>query len=162
MGLLHHPFRLQLVLAHFGHRFQFLNYFVWSRITIEDSVSAMRTWSILSIKSELKWCKQLGRSLISYFNQLVSGTDGGQEGPRGHMSQSSTVYLGWFVAFWEQQFFPCLKFTMSLLDFSPRIPLGTFSILLKIEWNINFVGLLHHPFWLQLVLAHFWLCFSTF
>ena len=25
----------------------------------------------------------------------------------------------------------------------------------KIDWNCNFVGLLHHPFWLQLVLALF-------
>ena len=32
----------------------------------------------------------------------------------------------------------------------------------KIDWNCNFVGLLHHPFWLQLVLALFGHYFSTF
>ena len=57
-----------------------------------------------------------------------------------------------------------LELAMSLLDFSPRLPLGTFSILLvefesiiifriKIDWNCNFVGLLHYPFWLKLDLA---------
>ena len=32
----------------------------------------------------------------------------------------------------------------------------------KIDWNCNFVGLLHHPFWLQLVLALFCHHFSAF
>ena len=32
----------------------------------------------------------------------------------------------------------------------------------KIDWNCNFVCLLHHPFWLQLVLALFGNYFSTF
>ena len=26
----------------------------------------------------------------------------------------------------------------------------------KIDWNCNFVGLFHHPFWLRLVFRHFW------
>ena len=30
----------------------------------------------------------------------------------------------------------------------------------KIDWNFNFMGLLHHPFWLQLVKALDW-SFST-
>ena len=32
----------------------------------------------------------------------------------------------------------------------------------KINWNCNYVGLLHHPFWLQLVLALFGHYFLTF
>ena len=32
----------------------------------------------------------------------------------------------------------------------------------KIDWNCRFVDLLHHPFWLQLVLALFGHYFSTF
>ena len=31
--------------------------------------------------------------------------------------------------------------------------------MLRINWNCNFVGLLHHPFWLQLVFSHFWIIF---
>ena len=34
-------------------------------------------WSILLIKSDLKWCIHLSRSLFSYFNYLVSVTAGG-------------------------------------------------------------------------------------
>ena len=36
-----------------------------------------------------------------------------------------------------------------------------FSVL-KIDINCNFVGLLHHPFWLQLILAPFGHFYSTF
>ena len=43
----------------------------------------------------------------------------------GHMLPSSTVDFGWFVAFES---------------------IKIFSI--KIDRNCNFVGLLHHPFWL--------------
>ena len=58
MGLLHHPFWLQLVFRHFlGINFQtFANYFVWLRITDKGTVPEMRIWSILLIKSDLKWC----------------------------------------------------------------------------------------------------------
>ena len=42
MGLLHHPFWLQLVQVPFGHHFQFLSYFVWLRIIDEGSVPEMR------------------------------------------------------------------------------------------------------------------------
>ena len=69
MGLLHHPFWLRLVFRLFGHQFQpFVNYFVWLRITDEGSVPEMRIWSILLIKSDLKWCILLRRSLFLYFN----------------------------------------------------------------------------------------------
>ena len=44
-----------------------LNYFVWLRIADEGSVPEMRIWSILLIKSDLKWCIHLSRSLFLYF-----------------------------------------------------------------------------------------------
>ena len=37
------------------------------RITDEGSVPEMRIWSILLIKSDLKWCTHLSRSLFLYF-----------------------------------------------------------------------------------------------
>ena len=40
----------------------------WPRITDEGSVSEMRIWSILLIKSDFKWCIHLSRSLFSYCN----------------------------------------------------------------------------------------------
>ena len=46
--------------------FKFLNYFVWLRITDEGSVPDMRIWSILLIKSDIKWCIHLSRSLFLY------------------------------------------------------------------------------------------------
>ena len=55
------------------------------RITDEGSVPEMRIWSILLIKSDLKWCIHLSRSLYLYFNYLVSVTAGGPVSPRGHM-----------------------------------------------------------------------------
>ena len=67
VGLLHHPFWLKLVLELSSHDFQLLNYFVWPRITDEGSLLEMRIWSILLIKSDLKWRIHLRRSLFSYF-----------------------------------------------------------------------------------------------
>ena len=52
------------ILASFGtfvtSLFNFLNYFVWLRITDESSDPKMRIWSILLMKSDLKWCIHLG------------------------------------------------------------------------------------------------------
>ena len=45
-----------------------MNYFDWLRITEEGSVPEMRIWSILLIKSDLKRCIHLSRSLFSYMN----------------------------------------------------------------------------------------------
>ena len=83
VGLLHHPFSLQ----HLGNHFSTFCFFfiVWLRITDKGSLPEMRIWSILLIKSELKWCKHLSRSLFLYFNYLVSVTDGGPESTRWHM-----------------------------------------------------------------------------
>ena len=63
----------------------FFNNFLWLRITDEGSIPEMRIWSILLIKSDLKWCIHLSRSLYLYFNYLLSVTAGGTRSPRGHM-----------------------------------------------------------------------------
>ena len=65
--------------------FKFLNYFVWVMITDEGSVSEMRIWSILIIKSDLKRCIHPSRILFLYFNYLLSVTAGGPESRRGYM-----------------------------------------------------------------------------
>ena len=48
--------------------FNFFNYFLWLSITDEGSVPEMRILSILLIKSDLKWCIHLSRSLYLYTN----------------------------------------------------------------------------------------------
>ena len=63
MEFLHHPFSLQL--WHFRGSL-FWNYFVLLRITDEGSVPEMRIWSILLIKSGVKGCIQLRRSIFLY------------------------------------------------------------------------------------------------
>ena len=54
--------------------FYFRNHFVWLRITYEGSLPEMRIWFILLIKSELKWCIHLSRSLFLYclFNVTIN------------------------------------------------------------------------------------------
>ena len=74
-----------------------------------------------------------------YFNYLVGVTDGGPRSPRGHMFPGSTVDFGWFVAF------ESIKISR-----------------VKIDKNYNFVGLLHHPFWLKLLSVLFGIIFWTF
>ena len=71
VGLLHRPLCHQLVLALSGHRslFNFLNYCDWPRITDEGSVPEMRIWFILWIKSVLKWCIHLSRSIFLYWDR---------------------------------------------------------------------------------------------
>ena len=62
--------------------FNFLNYFVWLRITLEGSVPEMRIWSILLMKFDLKWCIHLDLFLyFNHFTHLVSVTAGGPESP---------------------------------------------------------------------------------
>ena len=60
------------------------NYFLCLRITDEGLVPEMRIWSMLKIKSKLKWCKRLSKSLFLYFNYLVNVTTDGPESSRGH------------------------------------------------------------------------------
>ena len=50
--------------------FTFFNYFLWLRITDEDSIPEMCIWSILLIKSDLKWCINHSRRLYLYFEIL--------------------------------------------------------------------------------------------
>ena len=89
MGLL----QSLLALACFGTKsfgasfFNFLNYPVWLMITDEGSVPEMRIWSILLIKSKLKWCIHLNKSFFLYFNYLVSVTTDGPESPEGTCTQ---------------------------------------------------------------------------
>ena len=53
--------------------FNFVAYFVWQRINDEGSVPEMRIWSILLIKSDLKWCILLSRSFCLYvFSKLCA------------------------------------------------------------------------------------------
>ena len=63
------PFGFSSIRHFLGITFQRLTYFVWLRITDEGSVPEMRIWSILLIKSDLKWCIHLSRSLFSYWKQ---------------------------------------------------------------------------------------------
>ena len=68
----------------------------------------MRIWSILLMKSDLKWCIHLDLFLyFNHFTHLVSVTAGGPESPQGHIQPISTVDFSWFVAFREHQHFPC-------------------------------------------------------
>ena len=58
--------------------FNFLNYFVWLRITDEGFVPEMRIWSILLMESDLKWCIHLDLFLyFNHFTPLVSIPAGG-------------------------------------------------------------------------------------
>ena len=57
-------------------------YFVWLRITDEGPVPEIRIWSILLIKSDLKWCIHLS-SLYLYLKRKhddISGDDREREG----------------------------------------------------------------------------------
>ena len=59
-----------------GHHYStFLNYFVWLRITDEGSVPEMRIWSILLIKSDLKWCIRLSRRFFIFVSFIQVRTN---------------------------------------------------------------------------------------
>ena len=60
------PFAFTLFWHFWANIFNFLNYLLWLRITDDGSVPEMRIWSISLIKSDLKWCIHLSRSL--FFN----------------------------------------------------------------------------------------------
>ena len=62
------PFGFSFVLALSGNHFNFWNNFVWLRITDEGSLPEMRIWSILLIKSVLKWWIHLSRILFYYYD----------------------------------------------------------------------------------------------
>ena len=60
------PFWLQLFGTFGALLLHVLNYIVWLMITDEGSVPKMRIWSILLIKSDLKWCIHLSISLFIF------------------------------------------------------------------------------------------------
>ena len=68
-------------------------------------------------------------------NGLVCGMPAGIAYPSGHLVPPPIVGLA-CAPIVETRFF---ELAMSLLDFSPRIPLGTFSILLV--YNRNYFGI---------------------
>ena len=77
VGLLHHPFWLQRVLALFGTLpTNIWDYFVSLRITDEGLVPEMCIWSMLLSKFDWKWCihVHLSRSIFLYIiAELQSG-----------------------------------------------------------------------------------------
>ena len=119
----------------------FLNYFVWQRISDEGSVHEMRIWSILLMKSDLRWYIHL--DLFLYFKQfthLVSVTAGGPESP-WHMQPSSKS-----------------KFQVQFIRSVSRA--STFSVLKFIEIVIFWV---YSPsLFASVCLALLWYLFSTF
>ena len=104
--------------------FYFWNHFIWRRITNEGLLPEIRIWSILLIISDLKWCLHLCSSLFIF--QLLGECHcwWTSESPRAHVAK---LYgrLQLICSVWEHQNFPY-----------------------EIDWNCNFVGLLHRPFWL--------------
>ena len=89
------------------------------RITDEGSVPEMRIWSILLIKSFVKWCIHLSRSLFLNFNYLVSVTAVGPKIPPRTYVAKFYGRLRLIRSLWWASKFPCFK----------------------IHWNCNFVGL---------------------
>ena len=63
------PFGFSLFSHVWDITFQFLKLLLWLRTTDEGSVPEMRIWSILLIKSDLKWCIHISRRLFLYFNR---------------------------------------------------------------------------------------------
>ena len=72
------PFGFSLFWHVWDISFQLLKLLLWLRTTDEGSVPEMRIWSILLIKSDLKWCIHLGRSLFLYLNRVT------KKGPEGN------------------------------------------------------------------------------
>ena len=73
--------------------FNFLNYYVWLIITDEGSVPEMRIWSILLMKSDIKWSIHLDLFLyFNHFTNLVSVTAGGHESPWGLRVHAAKFY----------------------------------------------------------------------
>ena len=64
------PFGFSLFLARFRTSLQLLKKLFWLRITDKGSVPEMRIWSILLIKSDLKWYIHFSRSLFLYIQNV--------------------------------------------------------------------------------------------
>ena len=139
------PFGFSLFRYFWDIVFPLLNYFVWQRITDEGSVPEMRIWSILWIKSVLKWCMHLSRSLFFIF-QLLGECHcwWTKESPRAHVAK----FYGRFRlirSVWEHQNYPCSKLIeIVILWVYYTIPFG-FS-LFRYFWDIVF-PLLNYFVW---------------
>ena len=68
------PFGFSLIWHFWAIIFKVWNHFVWLRITDEGSLPEMRIWSISLIKSDLKGCIHLSRSLFSYWKAFSKVT----------------------------------------------------------------------------------------
>ena len=127
VGLLHHPFWLQLVLALFGHCF---STFVYTTCLAGDhwrgfstrNVHVVHVVNLIRLKMV---CASWWKSLFIF--QLLGECHcwWTSESPRAHVAK----------------FYGRLRLIRSVWRASK------FSVF-KIDWNCNFVGLLHHPFWL--------------
>ena len=85
------------------------------------------------------WNLNLGRRLFLYFNYLVNVIAGGKRVPEGTCSQ----------IYGQLQL---IRSVLRALKISE----------MKNDWNCNIVGLLHHPFWLHLILALLGIAFLHF
>ena len=116
--------------------FNFLNYFVWLRITDEGSVPEMRIWSILLMKSDLKWCIHLDLFCIptTSLTWWVVSLLVDQRVPEGTCSQILRSTSVDFVAFSRASKFSVLKFIEIVIFgvYSPSllasVCFGTFEI----------------------------------
>ena len=121
------------------------NHFVWRRITDEGSLPEMRIWSILLIKSELKWCIHLSKVSFLIF-QLLGECHcwWTSESPRAHVAK---FYGGLRLirSVLRASKFSVLKLIeiVILWDFY-TIPFG-FSLFRNFRVNIFYFG--HHFVW---------------
>ena len=100
------PFGLSFFQYFLALFFNLFNYFLCLMITDEGSIPEMRIWSILLIKSDLKWCIHLGRSLFIF--QLLGECHcwWTKESPRAHVAKFYGR-LRLICSVWEHQNFPC-------------------------------------------------------
>ena len=89
--LLNHSFWLKLVKSLLGITFQLFKLLCLAKDHGRGSVPEMHIWSISLIRSDLKWCIHLRRSLFVYLNYSVSITADGPGSLKGHIQPTSTV-----------------------------------------------------------------------
>ena len=110
---------------------------VESLIGWEATVGQGSEWHLSFVRGKLhpilKWCIHLSRILFMNLNYLINATAGGPVSPpKAHLAK----------------FYCLLRLIGSVWKASK------FSVY-KIDWKCNFVGFVHHPFWLQLVFGTF-------
>ena len=145
-----YPFWLQLVLALFGHYFSTFN----NKCLAKDHWRGFSTRNAHMVHIvnliRLKWCIHLSRSL--YLKLYIS------------VEVSCYISTTWWVSLLVDQWVP--EGTRSQVLRSTSVDskrLKSIKIFrVKIDLYCYFVGLLHHPFWLQLLLALFGQNFQFF